>query len=113
MKGILLLLLTATLPTLSWADGVRCGSRIFNVGDSSVEMDAICGHPAQITRFTVDGVTGSVRAGLHPQVTSGQTEVEIWTFNFGPNQFMQRVRIENGVLVKIESLGYGYNDPSS
>jgi hypothetical protein len=111
MKSILFLLITVALPSLSWADGVRCGSRIFTVGDSSAEMDAVCGHPAQVSRFTVDGVTGSVRAGLRPQDTSGQTAVEIWTFNFGPNQFMQRVRIENGVVVKIESLGYGYNVP--
>ena len=111
MKSILIFLVAVTSPSLSWADGVRCGSRIFTVGDSSAEMGEACGQPAQISRFTVDGVTGSVRAGVRPQDTSGQTQVEIWTFNFGPNQLMQRVRVENGVVVKIESLGYGYNDP--
>jgi hypothetical protein len=48
---------------------------------------------------------------VRPQDTSGQTQVKIRTFNCGPDQLMQRVRIENGVLVKIESLSYGYNDP--
>ena len=111
MKSILIFLVAVTSPSLSWADGVRCGGRIFTVGDSSAEMGEACGQPAQISRFIVDGVTGSVRAGVRPQDTSGQTQVEIWTFNFGPNQLMQRVRVENGVVVKIESLGYGYNDP--
>jgi Protein of unknown function (DUF2845) len=74
-------------------------------------MGDVCGQPAQISRFMADGVTGSVRAGVRPQDTSGETQVEIWTFNFGPNQLMQRVRVENGVVVKIESLSYGYNDP--
>lgn len=37
--------------------------------------------------------------------------VEIWTYNFGPNQLMERVRIENGLVVQIDSLGYGYNEP--
>jgi hypothetical protein len=109
MKGFLFLLISASLPSLCWADGVRCGSRIFTVGDSSAEMGDTCGPPAQISRFTVDGVTGSVRAGVRAQDSSGETLVEIWTFNFGPSQLMQRVRIENGVVVKIESLGYGYN----
>lgn len=111
MKAILIFFVAVTVPSLSLADGVRCGSRIFTAGDSSAELGAVCGQPAQISRFVVDGVTGSVRAGVRPQDTSGQTLVEIWTFNFGPDQLMQRVRVENGVIVKIESLGYGYNNP--
>jgi hypothetical protein len=108
---ILMLMVAVALPSLSWADGVRCGSRIFSLGDSSAEMNDTCGKPAQISRFSVDGVTGSIRAGVRAQDTSGETQVEIWTYNFGPSQLMQRVRIENGVVVKIETLGYGYNEP--
>jgi hypothetical protein len=36
-------------------------------------------------------------------------EVETWTYDFGPNQLMERIRIENGIVVQIESLGYGHN----
>jgi hypothetical protein len=34
--------------------------------------------------------------------------VEVWIYNFGPNKLMQRIRFEDGVVVRIESLGYGY-----
>lgn len=110
MKRTLAFMTLAVLSSPLWADGVRCGSRIFTVGDSSADMLAECGTPAQTSHFIVDGVTGSVRAGVRPPDTSGQTVVNIWTFNFGPDQLMQRVRVENDVIVKIESLGYGTNN---
>jgi hypothetical protein len=35
--------------------------------------------------------------------------VETWTYNFGPNKLMQRLRFVDGVLEDIESLGYGHH----
>jgi hypothetical protein len=34
--------------------------------------------------------------------------VEIWTYNFGPQRFVQRITIEGGRIKRIESLGYGH-----
>jgi hypothetical protein len=34
--------------------------------------------------------------------------VEEWLYNFGPQYFMQLLRFENGRLVEIRNLGYGY-----
>jgi hypothetical protein len=39
---------------------------------------------------------------------AGDVQVEIWTYNFGPNKLLQRIRFENGIVVKIDSLGYGF-----
>jgi Protein of unknown function (DUF2845) len=38
----------------------------------------------------------------------GEMAVETWIYNFGPNRLMQSIRFENGVVVKIDSLGYGF-----
>jgi Protein of unknown function (DUF2845) len=38
-------------------------------------------------------------------------QIEFWTYNFGPNQLMERVRIEDGIVVGIQSLGYEFNEP--
>jgi hypothetical protein len=49
--------------------------------------------------------------GLLPGVVSrsgSETFIEIWTYNFGADRFMQRIRFQNGVVVRIESLGYGF-----
>ena len=42
---------------------------------------------------------------------SGNFEIETWTYDFGPNQLMERIRIENGIVVQIDSLGYGHDQP--
>ena len=39
---------------------------------------------------------------------SGEISVEVWTYNFGPDRLMPRIRFENGVVVSIASLGYEF-----
>ncbi|MEM9069146.1 MAG: DUF2845 domain-containing protein [Myxococcota bacterium] len=39
---------------------------------------------------------------------SRTTEVEYWTYNFGPSRFMRRVVFEDGQVVRVETLGRGY-----
>jgi hypothetical protein len=95
-------LVTAPLaPCLALA-GVRCGSHIIDKGSSSAEVTAYCGAPAQVDR------TPSVVVADSDQPAH---QIEIWTYNFGPNMLMQRIQFEDGLVVKIDNLGYGYNDP--
>jgi len=35
-------------------------------------------------------------------------ELEIWTYDFGPRQFMHLVTLEDGEVVSVERGGYGY-----
>jgi hypothetical protein len=35
--------------------------------------------------------------------------VETWLYNLGSNQLMRRLRFEDGKVVEIETLGYGFN----
>lgn len=104
------LLTVACLPGLANA-GMRCGSRIIDRGSSSTEVSSFCGDPAQIDRTT------SFRSGARIVDGDGRVsgigadvQVEFWTYNFGPNLLMERVRIEDGVVVEVQSLGYGFNE---
>jgi len=36
-----------------------------------------------------------------------------YVYNFGPRKFMRRLMFEGGVLVKIETIGYGYRETES
>jgi hypothetical protein len=110
MKILLGLCLLGLLPGVLMADSIRCGSRIISRGSSSAELAAFCGDPAQVTKSSsfVGGVRGADGVDYG---TTGEIVVEIWTYNFGPNQLMERVRIENGIVAQIDSLGYGYNEP--
>ena len=35
-------------------------------------------------------------------------QVELWTYNYGPSRFIDYVRLENGIVRRIYSGGYGY-----
>jgi hypothetical protein len=38
-----------------------------------------------------------------------EVPVETWLYNLGPYKLLRRVRFEDGRVVQIETLGYGYN----
>jgi len=105
------LLAAACLPGLASA-GMRCGSRIIDRGVSSVEVRSFCGEPAQVDRSTA--FRGDARVtDADGRVTGigADVQVEFWTYNFGPNLLMDRVRIEDGIVVDVQDLGYGFNEP--
>src|ERR1700722_7338291 len=100
-------------PPLLFAESIRCGSQLILKGSTSADLLEYCGKPTQVTRNgTVNGLVGNTytAGGILDQAT-GDFQVETWTYDFGPNQLMQRVRIENGIVVQIDSLGYGHDQP--
>ena len=95
------------------ADGMRCGSRLIRDGDARAEVRAFCGEPVDVqTRTILRRPVYNLRGRL---VYSGdgliEIPVETWTYNFGPNKLMRRVRFVDGLVDEVETLGYGYNDP--
>ncbi len=104
MRTLLLLALLGLGPSLAMA--MRCGSQIIDKGSSSAEVAAFCGNPTQVNNRT--GYTGAP-TGEPDAVDSHQ--IEIWTYNFGPNMLMERIEFRDGVVVDIQSLGYGFNEP--
>jgi Protein of unknown function (DUF2845) len=108
---VLAVLAVGCLPGLASA-GMRCGSRIIDRGTSSAEVTSFCGAPAQVDRTTAYR-NGATTVDGNGRVTGigADVQIEFWTYNFGPNQLMERVRIEDGVVVDVQSLGYGFNEP--
>jgi hypothetical protein len=96
MRALLLLTLLGLAPSLAMA--IRCGNQIIDKGTSSAEVAAFCGNPTQ-----VNSPTGVDSGDAH--------QIEIWTYNFGPNMLMERIEFRDGVVVDIQSLGYGFNEP--
>jgi hypothetical protein len=111
MKTAAALLGMLLVPSLLPAESIRCGSGLIIKGSTSAELLNYCGEPTQRTsNGTVTGLLGNTYTarGINSEAT-GDIEVETWTYDFGPNQLMQRVRIEGGIVVRIDSLGYGHN----
>lgn len=92
------------------ADALRCGSRLVSPGDARSVVIARCGQPADVVERTRLAAPVVWRHGRPWRVAGGDIEVRIeeWTYNFGPLRFMRRVRFEDGIVVAIDTLGYGY-----
>ena len=123
---IKVLALIACLPLSAGAQSLQCGQALIRVGTTKAEVSARCGQPAQAEHQSIYGESATgMPGGLAPRVPGGplppgavlpgtgersgtEIPIEVWTYNFGPSRLMQRIRFENGVVVKIESLGYGF-----
>lgn len=108
-----LAVIAAAVSLPAHADGMRCGSRLIRDGDARAEVRAFCGEPVDVqTRTILRRPVYNFQGRL---VYSGDGLVEIpvetWTYNFGPNKLMRRVRFVDGIVDEVETLGYGYNDP--
>jgi hypothetical protein len=91
---------------------VRCGTKIITEGTTRSEVAAKCGEPDEVVTHQSVFRRPVVWTRGRPYFV-GQDFIEIpvesWVYNFGPNKLMQRIRFEDGVVVQIETLGYGYN----
>ncbi len=90
------------------ADGsLRCGSRLVSVGDARIDLLGRCGEPALRER-RVDERWEGVTDGTVGQGRRITTVVEEWTYDFGPQSFVQIVTLVNGRITAIEHRSYGY-----
>jgi hypothetical protein len=89
------------------ARAMHCGSAVIGNGDTVDKLLEFCGQPESVKTYPV------VRTPVDPngRVYRGFREelrVEEWTYNFGPNQLMTKVRIEYGYVTDVRYLGYGH-----
>jgi hypothetical protein len=104
------------LLALSWdagAQAMECGNRLITEGDSLAKVASLCGNPTQVDRKSIvrqasgGWVNGQWAASAGAQI---EIPVEVWLYNLGPDKLMRQIRFEDGRVVKIETLDYGYLD---
>lgn len=107
-SAIAAVLLATTLP--AQASTVRCGGRLIREGDAAAEVRARCGAPTDVTRTEIRKAPIIWRDGRPYRLAGGDrlVPVETWIYNLGPNKFMRKLRIEDGIVVSIDTLGYGH-----
>lgn len=105
---------------------MRCKGKLVKEGDHKARVLKYCGEPTATQARTIvrsglpnarreivlaDG-GGSLRREellIHDR-SYEEVVVEEWTYNLGPNRMMRVVRFENGIVVEVNRLGYGYHD---
>jgi hypothetical protein len=109
MKAFALLLVLTLAPLAAQAEGMRCRNALITRGDNLLRVQHECGTPTYASQYVIYGFR-PVFSGL-PGVYADESvpiTVEEWTYNLGPTRFMRKLRFENGELVSIETLEYGY-----
>jgi hypothetical protein len=100
---LLLALLFYALP----AQAFRCGVYVVTEGEHALSVLQKCGEPQyrdehiEYRELRIKG-QGLEQARFEP------VRVEQWLYNFGPRMFMQQLRFENGKLMEIKNLNYGF-----
>jgi hypothetical protein len=92
------------------AQAFRCGNALIVEGDPRSKVVNRCGEPTEVERKSILRRPVIWRYGRPYHVGSDEIEVpvEFWTYNLGPNKLMRRIRCEDGIVVSIETLGYGW-----
>lgn len=106
------LVLLAATQAAGAEDSMRCGSRLASTGDSKYRVLQLCGEPASVS---VIGTLQQPRLfffhGFGLRFLDPPFEfvpVEVWTYNFGPNKLLRRLRFEGDELVDIRADDYGF-----
>jgi hypothetical protein len=104
------------------AAALRCGNKLVKDGMHEQQVIAICGEPMAVRHlgYALRSFDLRVRRRLSSGITeyrypgyryfSQEVIVTEFIYNFGPRKFMRRLIFEGGMLVSIESIGYGYHD---
>ncbi len=117
-----IIVLFALLLASTDAHAFRCGRSVVKKDMHEIEVIKACGEPTTMRRlgYALRGTYIPVRRKLSPGVSTEhfpgygpftqQVELTEYVFNFGPRKLMRRLLFEGGVLVRIESLDYGYRE---
>lgn len=96
LTSLLALLFMAPDPAAT----LRCDGRLVAVEDRDFQLRETCGEPFHIERWAE-----LISHGIGPDsALARQIVYEDWFFDFGSNRFLQRVRLREGRVLRIDSL---------
>lgn len=112
-------LMCAMLAYSSSAQAFRCGQKLVREEMHELEVRKICGTPetTKSLGFVIRAVPIQRHRGIDGFSTTrdfgyGQISEQValteYVYNFGPRKLMRRLLFEGGILVRIETVGYGF-----
>ena len=99
---------TLLLSDAASADTLRCGSKLISEGDSVEKVLQYCGEPVERKRTWITRQPRFEYGGHEiPFEGSEDVPVDLWTYDFGANKLMRRIRLVAGKVDSIETLEHG------
>ena len=119
-RTVLVIAAVAALCASAPAHAFRCGSRLVTEDMHEAEVRRACGAPTimrhigRALRHVDIGPEwrqgGWTRRHFPGYGFTQEVVVTEYVYNFGPRKLMRRLVFEGGILVSIETLGYGYRE---
>ena len=81
-----------------------CDEKVVSIGDTVAQVISKCGEPA-LKDSKQEEIVENIDIGLRSKIF---VLVEEWTYNFGPNRFVEILTFRNGRLEKIEKGSRGF-----
>ena len=107
-RRAILLAATSLIACAASADSLRCGSRLISEGDSIEKVLQLCGQPTATRRTWITRQPRFEYGGQEiPFEGTEDVPVDLWTYDFGPNKLMRRIRFVAGKVESIETLEHG------
>ena len=118
IRILIFLLISICWTQFTYANSLRCSNKLVLVGDSMYEVKTKCGDPdyaihrTEIRTVTHEGSEPCESPQQHVRCSkSVETSIEViideWTYDFGANRFIEKLRFENGNLAGIADGDYG------
>lgn len=85
-----------------------CDPAALAVGKLKLEVLVRCGEPAAVDAWEEELRTVEKLERQIVAVHAVTVAIELWTFDFGPNQLLRFVRLEDGKVTAVETGSYGY-----
>lgn len=105
LRALLALAVLAACTPAS-ALGIRCANRVIGNGMLEPQVRNACGAPFWTDAYGTLEILG---AG-GPYEEQREVNWDIWYFNFGPSNLMQRLTFRDGQLQRVDALGYGFSE---
>jgi hypothetical protein len=109
MRTLIMLALCLLCLDVASAQALRCGNRLVSAGEPKLTVWQKCGEPEATDWYvTYRLVRGPERYPATTPPVYVPVVIELWFYNFGPQRFQQELSFEEGRLIGIRPLGYGY-----
>lgn len=118
IRILIFLLISICWAQFTYANSLRCGNKLVLVGDTMYQVKTKCGDPddaihrTEMRTVTHEESEPCENSQQHVRCTkSVETSIEViideWTYDFGTNRFIEKLRFENGSLASITDGDYG------
>jgi hypothetical protein len=84
-----------------------CDTSAIHVGDSKLDLLARCGEPTLMEMRKENLALVDPRDALLVS-RAFPRDVEVWTYDFGPQQFVRFAILADGVVIRVDTGGHGY-----